>query len=109
MDKILEAFRPYIDADPDLDIVWSSKLGYICVDNSGYDLWCKLATDRVELLTVISSWFFDRAETDMWSDTADEAMSAMDPILTQLPDEDRVAVETIMGLYRKFEEELDNL
>ena len=109
MEKLVNVFRPYIDADPDLDILWSSKLGWVCVDNSGSELWSRIAKTKVELMSIISSWLFDRAESDIWSDCCADALEAMDPILALLPEEDRAPVEEIMSLYRRFEEELDNL
>jgi hypothetical protein len=32
MQNIIRAFRPWLDADPDLDICRSEKFGWVCID-----------------------------------------------------------------------------
>lgn len=104
MDKIISVFRPWVDADPDLDMIQSAKFGWVCIDTSGPEVFAKFATDRPEFLAVICAWFFDRAEAPTWKGAVAQAMKDMEPYTSQLPQEDVDKVETIMGLYVKFEE-----
>lgn len=109
MENIIRVFRPWLDADPDLEICWSDKFHYVCIDKYSTDnveVFCQFAEDKQKLLSVICVWFFDRAVANTWKGAAEQALKDMEPYTAQLPPEDADMVRTIMGLYAKFEDQL---
>lgn len=103
MDKIVSVFRPWVDAVPHLDIVWSDKFNWVCIDTTDPEPFVKFAQDKTQLLTVIAEWFFDRASVHSWTGAADRARKDMAPYLELLPKEDRKIAETVLKLFAKLE------
>lgn len=55
MDKIVSEFKPWLDADPDLDICRSDKFGWVCIDRMSVDnveVFCQFPEDPQQLLVV---------------------------------------------------------
>lgn len=88
MHNIIRVFRPWLDADPDLDICRSDKFGWVCIDKSSTDnveVFCQFPEDPQQLLTILAVWFYDRAAGETAREAADAALQAMQPYLRQLP------------------------
>lgn len=50
--SIIRAFRPWLDADPDLDICRSGKFGWVCIDKARTDnveVFCQFPEDPQQL------------------------------------------------------------
>ena len=105
MQNIVSIFRPWLDAHPEVDIYHSDRDGWVCVSRfDGVEL-PRVGVDRQTMLTVIAAWFFDDTDALTWKGAAEEALQNMRPYLDQLPPEDTDTVNTIMGLFLKFNEE----
>lgn len=105
MEKLLEAFRPWLDAHPEVDAYWTDTAGCVCVSRIDDEPLIRYNVDRPTLLTVIAAWFVDAAEPGTWGSAAMQAVIDMQPYLEQLPQDDTETIRTILGLFLKFDEE----
>ena len=107
MDNIIKVFRPFLDADPDLEICWSDKFGWICIDRASTDnveVFCQFAEDWQKLLTILAVWFFDRASGETAREAAANALEAMRPYLLQLPPALAEYATTALEVYAKLDD-----
>lgn len=105
MQNIVSIFRPWLDAHPEVSVYHTQSAGWCCLSTFDDEPVLRSNLDRTTLLTVIAAWFFDDTDALTWKGAAEEALQNMRPYLDQLPPEDTDTVNTIMGLFLKFNEE----
>ena len=107
MQNIILAFKPWLDADPYLDICRSDKFGWVCIDRMSVDnveVFCQFPEDSQQLLTVLSVWFYDRAAGETAREAADNALDAMRPYLRQLPQHLAEVARITLEVYAKVDD-----
>ena len=105
MKNIVRVFRPWLDAHPEVDVYLTDDNGCVCVSTIDREPIIRPNVDRRVLLMLITAWFCDQAVTKSWHNAAFRVLDDMQPYLDQLPPEDTDTVNTIMGLFLKFNEE----
>lgn len=104
MDKIIDAFRPFLDQTPTLDYV-KTKLGWIMV--YAEPLWVSAAHIPTEkdLLESLVSNFAGQVDGDHNSrEDAQLAREAMAPYLSQLTPKQVQTVDLALELYAKLDD-----
>ncbi len=116
MDRISEAFSGYIHRHPNLDLVWSEKIGYVLMtinpDKRQGEEYCSFHTAHSLAYRLFSEIVTDVVlETESWNDSSNldemetkEVRLRWTPFLEMLPEYASVCEDILTGNKDKYSE-----